>query len=70
MFWFELISFILFVILMTVGYRKNKRNWMLSASLILLVGLAGADFVKGGTHFLEGFKEGWNEKDKELHTKP
>jgi hypothetical protein len=47
MFWFELISFIVFVILMMVGYRKNKRNWMLCASLILLVGLAGTDFIEG-----------------------
>lgn len=53
MFYLELISLLLFVVLITIGYRKNSRNLMLAASLCLLLGLAGPGFI-------EGFKEGYS----------
>ncbi len=52
MFYFEAIASVLFVILTVVGYRKNSRNLMLVASIFLLMGLAGPDFVKG---FQDGY---------------
>ncbi len=57
MIYFEIIASVIFVILTTVGYRKSCRNLMLVASIFLLVGLAGPDFVKG-------FQEGINASDK------
>ena len=51
----EITGLILFIVLMTLGYRKNNRNLMLLSSLCLLVGLAGLDFVSG---FIEGFNAG------------
>ena len=53
MFYLELISLVLFIVLITIGYRKNSRNVMLAASLCLLLGLAGPGFI-------EGFKEGYS----------
>ena len=47
MFYLELISLLLFVVLITIGYRKNSRNVMLAASLCLLLGLAGPGFIEG-----------------------
>jgi hypothetical protein len=45
--YFEIITVVLFVVLFTIGYRKSNRNIMLVASVCLLIGLAGPDFVKG-----------------------
>ncbi|WP_296047980.1 hypothetical protein [uncultured Alteromonas sp.] len=52
MVYLEISGLILFIVLMTLGYRKNNRNMMLISALCLLVGLAGPDFVSG---FIEGF---------------
>lgn len=52
MYYFEIITFFLFVVLLTIGYRKNNRNMMLVASLCLLLGLAAPDFIRG---FQEGY---------------
>jgi len=54
MFWVEIISFVLFVVLTIIWYKSNKRNIMLLASIILLIGLAGPDFISG---FSEGYKD-------------
>ena len=51
----EITGLILFIVLMTLGYRKNNRNLMLISALCLLIGLAGPDFVSG---FIEGFNAG------------
>jgi hypothetical protein len=53
MFWIEIISFVLFVVLTFIGYKSNKRNIMLLASIVLLIGLAGEDFLSG---FSEGYQ--------------
>ena len=50
MFYLEVIGLVLFVVLITVRYRKNSRNVMLAVSLCLLLGGAGPGFI-------EGFKE-------------
>ncbi|WP_143873171.1 hypothetical protein [Catenovulum sediminis] len=54
MYWVEIISFVLFVVLMFIGYKANKRNIMLLASIVLLIGLAGEDFISGVS---EGYKD-------------
>ncbi|OJF70354.1 hypothetical protein BK026_17100 [Alteromonas sp. V450] len=57
MYYLEVVSLILFVVLMTIGYKKNNRNIMLASSLCLLLGLAGPDFISG-------FKEGYSATEK------
>jgi hypothetical protein len=57
MYYLEVISLILFVVLMIIGYKKNNRNIMLASSLCLLLGLAGPDFISG-------FKKGYSETVK------
>ncbi|MGL1959425.1 MAG: hypothetical protein OCD00_19250 [Colwellia sp.] len=43
----EIVSLLLFLVLIVLGYKKNSRNIMLVASICLLVGLAAPDFVSG-----------------------
>jgi len=50
----EVIGLITFLLLTLVGYRKNNRNFMLFASLILILTLAAPNFVKG---FNQGYKD-------------
>lgn len=57
MYYLEIIAFVLFIMLMTLGYKKNSRNIMLVSSFCLLVGFAGPDFVRG-------FEKGYNETIK------
>ena len=47
MYYLEIITLVVFVVLITIGYRKNNRNMMLAASLCLLLGLAGPGFIEG-----------------------
>lgn len=49
---FELIGIIAFVALSAIGYKKNNRNMMLTASMCLLVALAAPEFAAG---FIEGY---------------
>jgi len=48
----EIICLLLYVALSIVGYRKDNRNLLLSASLLLLIGMGGADFIAG---FIDGY---------------
>lgn len=50
----EIVGLVFFIVLMTIGYRKNSRNMMLVASLCLLVALSGPDFTAG---VIAGFNE-------------
>ncbi len=52
MVYLEITGLILFIVLMTLGYRKNNRNMMLISALCLLIGLAVPEFISG---FIEGF---------------
>lgn len=54
MFAIEIVGFVLFVVLMAIGYKMNNRNAMLIASISLLVAVAGPDFVNG---VIEGFNQ-------------
>ncbi|MEP1382382.1 MAG: hypothetical protein ABJK64_01170 [Paraglaciecola sp.] len=54
MYWLEVIGFFIFIILMTIGYKRGNRNIMLGASICLIVALAGPDFISGVS---EGFKD-------------
>ncbi len=49
---FETICLFLYLALSIIGYKKNNKNLLLSASPILLIGLGGANFIAG---FIEGF---------------
>lgn len=53
MYYFVIVTFIFFIVLTIIGYRKNNRNLMLSASICLVIGLAGPEFITG-------FQEGLN----------
>jgi hypothetical protein len=50
----EVIGSLLFVVLTILGYKKDNRNIMLVASICLIVGLAGPDFIAG---FIEGYND-------------
>jgi hypothetical protein len=50
----EVIGSLLFVVLTILGYKKYNRNIMLVASICLIVGLAGPDFIAG---FIEGYND-------------
>ena len=52
MVYLEITGLILFIVLMTLGYRKNNRNMILISALCLLIGLAAPEFISG---FIEGF---------------
>ena len=52
MVYLEITGLILFIVLMTLGYRKNNRNMMLISALCLLIGLAVPEFISG---FIKGF---------------
>ena len=43
----EIVSFLLFLVLIFLGYKKNNRNIMLVASVCLFIGLAAPDLVSG-----------------------
>jgi len=52
MFIFEIIGLLLFVFLISLGYKKNNRNLMLLASICLLISLGAQDFITG---FSDGY---------------
>ncbi|ATD01011.1 MAG: hypothetical protein ACPGVL_13655 [Pseudoalteromonas spongiae] len=43
----EIFTLVLFAVLFSIGYKKNNRNMMLTASLCLLIGFAIEPFVIG-----------------------
>ncbi|GAA5131520.1 hypothetical protein [Thalassotalea piscium] len=59
MYWLEAIGLIVFIVLMTIGYKRRNRNIMLGASICLLITLVGPDAVSG---FNEGYKSAISEQ--------
>ncbi len=50
----QLILYILFAVLTTVGYKKNNRNLMLLGAVAITVGFVGLDFILGFAEGIEG----------------
>ncbi len=48
----EVVSLLMFLVLIVLGYKKNSRNVMLVASLCLFFGFVAPDFISG---FTEGY---------------
>lgn len=48
----DLVIFIVFIALIAVGYKRNNRNILLVASILLVVVFGGPEFVRG---FHDGF---------------
>ncbi|MBA6262131.1 hypothetical protein [Colwellia sp. Bg11-12] len=55
MFILEVLGLLLFVLLISLGYKKNNRNLMLLASICLIVSFGVPDFITG---FSEGYANG------------
>jgi len=53
----QIVLLLLGLVFLVVGYRKNSRNILLSASLLILALYVSGDF---GKEFMEGFMEGYN----------
>ena len=52
----------LFVIgstLLVVGYRRNRRNWLLAAAIVLFLSSTGAQFTKGFADGARGTVTDW-----------
>ena len=56
MYYLQLISFIIFLIQIVIGYKKDNRNIMLFSSLCLFVGLGGIEHI---SDFYAGFINGY-----------
>ncbi|MEW6989638.1 hypothetical protein AADZ91_03020 [Colwelliaceae bacterium 6441] len=52
----EIISFVLFVLFISLGYKKENRNLMLFATACLFVSLGGVEYI---SDFYVGFNEGY-----------
>ncbi len=52
MIYVDLVVFVVFIALTVVGYKRNSRNILLAASILLVVVFCGPEFVRG---FHDGF---------------
>lgn len=52
----EIALFIVGVVALVIGYRKNRRNVLLCAAIVLVLACTVGDFAHG---FQEGFRAGW-----------
>lgn len=50
----QIVLFIVFLVLTTVGYKKNNRNLMLLGAVAIAFGFVGLDVMLGFTHQIEG----------------
>ena len=50
----QLVIFVLFIALTTIGYKKNNRNLMLLGAVVITFGYGGLDFILGFAEGLEG----------------
>jgi hypothetical protein len=50
----QIVLFLVFVILTTVGYRKNNRNLMLLGAVAITFGFVDLEILLGFAHELEG----------------
>ena len=55
MLYVEIVLFVLSVMLLAVGYRRNRRNLLLAGAIVLFLSSAGAQFATG---FAEGIHDG------------
>ena len=53
----EIVLLVVGVITLVVGYRKHRRNLLLSAAIVLFLAGAIGDLVHG---FNDGFTAGWH----------
>ena len=52
MIYVDLIVFTVFIVLIVVGYKRNNRNILVAASMLIVVVFCGPEFVRG---FHDGF---------------
>jgi hypothetical protein len=50
----QLVLFLVFIVLTTVGYKKNNRNLMLLGAVAVTLGFVGLEFMLGFAEGLEG----------------
>jgi hypothetical protein len=50
----QIVLFLVFVVLTTVGYRKNNRNLMLLGAFAITFGFVGLEIMLGFAHEIEG----------------
>jgi hypothetical protein len=50
----QLVLFLVFVVLTTVGYKKNNRNLMLLGAVAITFGFVGLEFMLGFAEGVEG----------------
>jgi len=50
----QLVLFITFIVLTSVGYRKNDRNLMLLGAIAMTLGFVGLEFMLGFAESIEG----------------
>ncbi|MFN4290002.1 MAG: hypothetical protein ACK4E7_03875 [Permianibacter sp.] len=57
-FWIELSLFVTGVLLLVIGYRKNRRDLLVIGAIALYVSAAPVEFAEG---IIEGFRSGYVE---------
>ncbi|XQW84096.1 hypothetical protein ACOYR1_13240 [Thalassotalea piscium] len=50
----QLVLFLVFVVLTTIGYKKNNRNLMLLGAVAITFGFVGLEFMLGFAAGIEG----------------
>ena len=59
MLYVEIFLFVLGVVLLGVGYRRNHRNVLLAGAIVLFVSGAGAQFATGFAEGIHGGITSW-----------
>ncbi|GLX84524.1 hypothetical protein tloyanaT_07760 [Thalassotalea loyana] len=52
----QLVLFVIFIVLTTIGYKKNNRNLMLLGAVLVGTGYFGLEFVIGFVESIEGIE--------------
>ena len=47
MYYMQVALFVIGSTLLVVGYRRNRRNWLLAAAIVLFLSSAGPQFIQG-----------------------
>lgn len=55
-FWIELVLFVVAVVVLVVGYHRNRRNWLVVGAILLFASTHIVEFSAG---FIDGFNDGY-----------
>ena len=59
MHYLEMVLFVIGSALLIVGYRRNRRNWLLAAAIVLCLSGAGTQLTQGFADGVHGTVTDW-----------